>query len=413
MKLPQNVIDFVTRVDLACRKQASPRPKWLWQHLPGVAKYRNCWLLMDRDTEAHDNAEHLYRYLQKEHPEINAWFVLRRDSADWPKLYQQGFRLIPYGSLQHALALTQCQELVSSQIDHYVVSPPIIWWLRRRPWRYTWLQHGVINYDLSDWINSKPISLMVTSSRPEYEAISGSGTKYIFTPEQVLLSGQPRHDALVAKAAKVPPDQRNLIVLMPTWRKDLVTGGIGIGNKRQSNKDFWDSPFVQYWTQLSQDHALQELAKSHGLDIAFMPHPALGEILQSRPLPGVKFKNYLDNDVQNVLAHAAVVVTDFSSIAFEAALIDRPVVYFQFDRERFFGGTHIGGRGYFEYDTDGFGPVCETVSDAVAAISEIISRGRTPAPLYEQRMRDTMTLRDGQASARIVTAIKQKAQAQW
>ena len=409
MKLPRNVIDRVTSVDLALRKQAPPRPRWFWRPFPGAAKYHDCWLLMDRDTEAHDNAEHMYKYLRTEHPEINAWFVLRRSSADWPKLYSQGFKLIPYGSIAHALALTQCRELVSSQIDHYVISPPCVWWLRRRPWRFTWLQHGVINYDLSDWINSKPISFMVTSSLPEYQAISGSDTKYVFGPDQVLLSGQPRHDALLAKAAAVPPSERNLIVLMPTWRKDLVSGGIGLGNKRQSNSQFWDSPFVKYWSELSQASQLQALAKAQNMEIAIMPHPALGEILQSRPLHGVRFLNYLDNDVQDVLAHAAVVVTDFSSIAFEAALIDRPLVYFQFDRERFFGGTHIGGRGYFDYDKDGFGPVCETVPAAVAAITEIVSQGRVPSEPYATRMAETMSLRDGQARARIYQEIQRRA----
>ncbi|MDR2702956.1 MAG: CDP-glycerol glycerophosphotransferase family protein [Cellulomonadaceae bacterium] len=406
MKLPQNVIPWVIRRDLAWRRQAQPRPAWFWRRLPGAAKYRGCWLLMDRDTEAHDNAEHLYRYLRDKHPEINAWFVLRRNSKDWAKLSAQGFRLISYGSWQHALALTQCQELVSSQIDHYVVSPPVVWWLRRRPWRFTWLQHGVINYDLSKWINPKPISLMVTSSRPEYEAISGPNTEYVFSPSQVLLSGQPRHDTLLAKAALVPANARNLVVLMPTWRKDLVSGGIGLGNKRQSNSQFWDSPFIGQWTALAQNPKLQELAVNNNLEIAILPHPALGEILQSRPLPGVTYLNYLDNDVQDVLAHAAVVVTDFSSIAFEAALVDRPVVYFQFDKERFFSGTHIGGRGYFEYEDDGFGPVCETVPEVVTAISDIVRNCRVPGPPFDARMAQTMSLRDGQASARIVAAIQ-------
>jgi len=409
MKLSPRVIESVTKLDLACRKTALPRPQWFWRRLPGAAQYRDCWLLLDRDTEAHDNAEHLYRYLRKEHPEINTWFVLQRNSPDWDRLAAQGFRLIRYGSWQHIVALTQCRELISSQIDHYIVSPPMVWWLRRRPWRFTWLQHGVINYDLSSWINTKPISFMVTSSPAEYAAIAGEGTKYVWTPNEVLLSGQPRHDALLAKAAAVPPNQRNLIVLMPTWRKDLVSGGIGLSNKRESTSTFWESPFVQNWTQLATNPQLQQFAAANNLEIAIMPHPALGKILQSRPLPGVRFLNYVDDDVQDVLAHAAVVITDFSSIVFEAALIDRPVIYYQFDRERFFGGTHIGGRGYFDYEKDGFGPVCESIPTAIAAIEDVINNGKQPAEPYATRMATAMPLRDGQASARITAEIQRKA----
>ena len=50
------------------------------------ARYRRAWTFLDRDTEAHDNAEHLYRWVLRHCPEINAWFVLRRESTDWDRL---------------------------------------------------------------------------------------------------------------------------------------------------------------------------------------------------------------------------------------------------------------------------------------------------------------------------------------
>lgn len=51
-----------------------------------TTKYANAWLLMDRDTQADDNAEHIYRYIKKHHPEQKIYFVLRKDSHDWQRL---------------------------------------------------------------------------------------------------------------------------------------------------------------------------------------------------------------------------------------------------------------------------------------------------------------------------------------
>ena len=41
-------------------------------------RYRNAWLLLDRDDLAQDNAERLYRYLRAEQPHVNAWSVEAR-----------------------------------------------------------------------------------------------------------------------------------------------------------------------------------------------------------------------------------------------------------------------------------------------------------------------------------------------
>src|SRR5690606_31923634 len=68
---------------------------------PYVRHFRHAWLFMDRDTQADDNAEHLYRYVRRQHPEINAWFILRETSHDWQRLEDDGFRLLAFGSLAH------------------------------------------------------------------------------------------------------------------------------------------------------------------------------------------------------------------------------------------------------------------------------------------------------------------------
>ena len=70
-------------------------------------------------------------------------------------------------------------------------------------------------------------------------------------------------------------------------------------------------------------------------------------------------------------------MTDYSSIAFNAAYIDRPTVYFQFDGELVLNGGHVGRRGYFDYVRDGFGPVTTELDDAVQASSRASRTARS------------------------------------
>ena len=366
-------------------------------------RYAQCWLLMDRDTEAHDNAEHLYRYLHNRHPGINAWFVVRRGTSDYARLEAQGWSLIAYGSWQHLLALTQCHELISSQIDHYVMSPPWMWWLRRRPWYFTWLQHGVIQSDLSNWLAGKRVRTVVTTSPAEQASLCQP--PYTWTSREVVLTGMPRHDALVALAHATEDDQRRFVVFMPTWRNWLLTGS-GLSNARQLIPHFAQSPYARNWLGLINSDRLHDAAQRHGLHIVFMPHPNLAPFMEQMDVAsGVTCMSY-ESDVQAVLAQASHVITDYSSNAFDAALIDRPVLYFQFDAHEFLSGRHIGQTGYFDYERDGFDPVVTTVNQAVDALEDMMAQGIHPSAPYTDRISRTFPLRDGLCCQRVTEVIR-------
>jgi CDP-glycerol glycerophosphotransferase (TagB/SpsB family) len=363
-----------------------------------------CWLLMDRDTEAHDNAEHLYRHLRDHRPEINAWFVLNRTSSDWARLDSDGFRLVAHGSFRHVLALSQCRELVSSQIDHYVISPLTMAWLRRRPWWFTWLQHGVIQSDLSGWLRGKPARTVVTTTPAEHRSLSRP--PYTWTEREVVLTGQPRHDALVRAAQRTSDDERTLVLVMPTWRKWLLQGS-GAGNGRTARPGFAESPYVRNWLGLVASGSVRMAAAERGLEVVLLPHPNMAPHLRALPVPDhVRVADYAADDVQDLLVHATHVVTDYSSTAFDAALINRPVLYFQFDAAEFHSGAdHIGRPGYFDYERDGFGPVAATLPDAERMLVDLIAGGASPTEPYATRIRDTFTVRDGHACERVVAEI--------
>ena len=81
--------------------------------------------------------------------------------------------------------------------------------------------------------------------------------------------------------------------------------------------------------------------------------------------------------LQPLFAKTALLVTDYSSVAFEIAYIEKPVIYYQFDAEQFYGGGHLGFGGYFDFARDGFGPVCETEDDPVQLREGVAFRQRT------------------------------------
>lgn len=369
--------------------------------------FKDAWVLMDRDSTAGDNAEHLFRHLRKNHHDINAWFVLRKDTEDYRRLHAEGYkRIVPYGSLRWKVLCLNAKYIVSSHADRYVHEPAELRGLNRPIWKFVFLQHGIIHNDLSRWLNSKPFARMITTTRAEYASIVGDNSPYSLSPREVVRTGLPRHDRLIEldKAVK----QRRTITIMPTWRQNLAGKLVGTAGERDTREDFLDTNFARQWLDLLTSDRLRNLAQAHSLTIEFMPHPNLKPYLVQFELPGyVHITSYDEGDVQQVLAESALVVTDYSSIAFDAAIIRRPVAYFQFDAHEVFGGAHLTRPGYFSYRDDGFGPVSDTLQEALDDIEECLKQGPQPAPKYLRRIQATFGKTKPGACERVVSAIEE------
>lgn len=355
-------------------------------------KYGGCWLLMDRNTQADDNAEHLYRYLRNVHQNIRVFFVLSEMSPDWNRLREEQFNLISFGSLEHKLALLNAAHLISSHADHYIFGDLAKnQYNDMKTYRYTFLQHGVIKDDLSTWLNAKDIDCFVTTTVSEYNSIWMDGP-YKFTQKETVLTGLARHDSLRSLGSEV----ERIILIMPTWRHSLMGPVVGIGNERELNPDFSNTDYAKAWKEILHSTRLKSLCDSFGYKVVFFPHANIQPYLHEFEVPSyIEIgTHHAGESVQAHFARAAVMLTDYSSVAFEMAELDRAVVYYQFDADIMLNGGHIYRPGYYNYERDGFGPVCIDIGDVMDSLESIVGAGGRPNDVYLKRMRDTFVFHD-------------------
>ena len=364
---------------------------------------------MDRIHDAADSGEILFKHLRAHHRNINAWFVLEKGTPDWRRLRSEGYgdRLVAHGSMAWRLLMSHARHLISSHADEAIINPPAVMEFTRPAWKYTFLNHGVIKDDLSGWLNRKPIETFVTSTPAEYASIAGDSA-YVFSSREVKLTGMPRFDRLREVGLRFGADRRDLLLVSPTWRTELVSR-LHAGTQRRAldASAIASSDFMRCWREFVGDERLRAAANRHGVRIAFLPHPNLQPVLTKLGLPPhVELLSYDGADVQEYFARARLCVTDFSSVAFNEAYLERPVVYYQFDEDRVLDGAHVGRAGYFDYRRDGFGPVTTTAPDAVSAAIEALDHGPLPMEPYVSRMAATFPERDGQCSERVFRAIR-------
>jgi glycosyltransferase involved in cell wall biosynthesis len=380
------------------------------QTSPFRSTFRDAWVLMDRLYNADDNGERLFEYLVAERPDINAWFVVKPGTPDWKRLRAAGVtRLVAHGSFRWKMLMLNCSWLLSSHADLAVARPREIMHITgRRTWRFAFLQHGVIKDDLSVWLNPREIDLFVVSTEPELGSVVGDGSAYIYTRKETRNTGLPRFDRLLAKGRAVSPRDRNLVIIAPTWRTWLTLPINPATQWRDVADSFWSSEYFESWDRIVRSPAIAEAAARANVRIAFMPHPNLQPILSKLDLPAhVEPLTFAGNDVQELYARCAVLVTDYSSVAFNVAYLNGSIVYYQFDYDAMMSGAHMGREGYFDYVRDGFGPVALDDATAVAAIVAAIDNRGVPTPEYQERIDRTFANRDGHACQRVVDAVEE------
>lgn len=368
-----------------------------------MTAFKDAWLFMDRDTAADDSAEHLYRYVRRQAPQLNTFFILKRNSPDWMRLAREGFRLMGFNEAEHAAALLNATHLISSQADHYVVGYLGDTFRDAIKYKFTFLQHGIIKDDISGWLNRIKLDCFITSTRDEFASIVGDGSAYKFTEKEVVLTGLPRHDALL----EGPRRDSRTIVIMPTWRLSLSGAAGGAGNERAPVEAFFKSHFARQWRSLLHSPRLTSLAEKAGCRVVFVPHPNLEQYLDYFVPPrGVEVRRFgSGTPISGTFEELSLFVTDYSSKAFDAAYLDKPLVYYQADPDDFFGGGHTSGPGYFDYDRDGFGPVRRDEGGVLDAIETMLSSGGEADALYRERAARTFVFRDGRCCERVFKAI--------
>ncbi|MFE2018702.1 CDP-glycerol glycerophosphotransferase family protein [Streptomyces sp. NPDC059499] len=181
-------------------------------------------------------------------------------------------------------------------------------------------------------------------------------------PEKALLrTGYPRNDVLVAARARdeaegrLPrpalagelglPDHRKVVLYAPTFR-----GGPG---KRKRRRLLLDA--ARFAERFGDEYTL--LVRAHYLEAASLP-----------PCPPGTVVDVSDHhDVSELLALADVLVTDYSSIMFDYALLDRPVVLFAPDLD-----AYAAERGsYFDLRAKAPGPVVETEDELFGVLARL------------------------------------------
>lgn len=308
-------------------------------------EYTDAWLVSERGTDARDNGYFFFKYLCEKQKNIRSFYVIDTKSPDYEKVKELG-PTIEYQSFQHFVAMLRANYLISSHVMGFTPEPEVFSILQKHHildlrGKKIFLQHGIIKSDIEGLKYPKvKMNLFVCGAYEEYHYIHDT---YGHPEGVVQYTGLARYDTLTNEC------MRKQILVMPTWRKWLNS---------LSEQEFVKTEYYRQYSELINNQTIHKWLEHNQYVMVFYPHYEMQKFVHlfRTNSPYVQIGQFENYDVQTLLKESKLLITDYSSVYFDFAYLNKPILYLQFDQRQFYESHY--GKGYF--DEEKFGPICNS-----------------------------------------------------
>ena len=304
---------------------------------------KNIWLMGERKDTAQDNTYHLFKYIKDNKKRVNAKYIITKDSEDLIKIKKYG-DIVWFNSIMHTLYLLTCEFTINSYAEKpNMYTKEYIDIVKYYPEfiknKKVFLQHGVIGVSRVNHVlhkNRVDYDYFVVSSEFEKQHIL---EEFGYDENEVIVTGLPRWDNLNNKAEK------NKILLMPTWRSWI-----------KSEEELLNSDYFKRYIELLNSEKLHKILKEKNYELTFYPHYQTQKLLSK--LDNNFSKNITivrqgEKSVQDLINENYILITDYSTVAFDFAYSNKPVIFYQFDYDEFYSKHY--NEGPINHKTELFG----------------------------------------------------------
>ena len=337
-----------------------------------------------------DNSSALHRYVRRERRDIAAYWAIDRDSPDLAAARAQGPILLRDTREAWVRGLLAAVHIIS----HGVHDVPACASSRSRQAVKVRLGHGLTALKRTrprrgnaNRSANAPFDLVPVAS--DFE--KAHKLDWEIDPDRLVVTGLARFDTLIERNRESADDPTR-IVYMPTWRDDSDPEALraAIGG-------------------LLTDASLHTLLDRQDAKLDVFLHVNFGRAFRDETARagGGRIRFPVVSDPQPLFAKAGLLITDYSSVAWDMLYIDKPVIFYQFDPERF---AQARG-GYLEPD-ELPGPLARDPT----ALIPLIETYLTGAWRYDRGWMERMSTgqqrafayRDSNNCARVVTEIERR-----
>lgn len=361
--------------------------RWHWL-IKFIYRPKDIWIVGERPYKAQDTGYHFFKYMRKNHPNKNVYYVIEEDSPELKNIEHYG-NILYFKSKKHILYVLAATRIIGSHHADYLYPLRTDEFKRKVKATKVFLQHGIIGtkntvHFYGKTSNSFETDLFLVSSDFEKNIIIKD---FGYKEKEVEITGLSRFDSLFKSDVKL---KRQLLII-PTWREWLV-----------SEDKFLESEYFKRYRSLINNQKLHELAEKYNFNIIFCLHPNMQIYTPYFKDSPVQVISQGEVDVQYLIKESALMLTDYSSVAFDFSFLNKPVLYYQFDRSIFIGkkGSHLN------LDEDLPGDILFEESEVLNCIEDYAKNDFIMKAEYQKKAAKFIKYKDAQSSKRIYHAVK-------
>lgn len=346
-----------------------------------------------------DNPRAIYEYMKENCPEFDLiWSV---DKGSIPMFKEMNVPYMKRFSLQWLRTFPRAQ--------YWVNNVRLAKWMKK-PKGTTYLQtwHGTPLKRLGTDIEEVHMPGTVTTKYRKNIISESKNWSYLVGPNAysteilsrafhfkgpVIESGYPRNDVLhepseaqikkIRESLNIAPDKK-VVLYAPTWRDD----------------QFFEKGKYRFEFQFD----INRLKEQYGDDFVLLArmHYLVSESFDFSP-----YKDFILDvsdyyDIADLYLISDLLITDYSSVFFDYATLNRPIIFYMYDLEDY--RDRLRGF-YIDIEADAPGKIVKTEDDLFAEIGRALEEGHCDEQRYEKFRDRFCEWEDGRSSERVVKRV--------
>lgn len=348
-----------------------------------------------------DNPRAIYEYIKENHPEYKMYWSLNREASK--NILVQEIEFVTRFSLRWIYLMNRAKFWVSnSRLPLWIPKP------RNTIYIQTW--HGTplkkLALDIEEvhmpGTNTELYKKNFISETKKWDYLISPNNystkifKRAFKFDNIIESGYPRNDYLVInnseskiinikKKLNLPLDKK-ILLYAPTWR----------------DNNYYERGRYKFEINLNLDLLQKNLSDEYIMLLRM--HYLVSENLNLTEFDEFIYDFSQYDDIRDLYLISDLLITDYSSVFFDYAILERPMIFFVYDIEEY--RDKLRGF-YFNFENNAPGPFVNTTRDLLKEIKEI-DRNFIFKDKVKMFKKEFCNLEDGNASKRVVNSIIMK-----
>lgn len=325
----------------------------------------------------------------------NAFFFLRKDYPFWNEIQNQyKDHLIPKGSFKHYLYFFAAKTFIGTEtrdhaLDLSMINRIALRKIKSRRVNYVFLQHGVMYMVSLDSPSRRFFHCKTMAGKYQYRVVVSSQAEadhFVncggYTYQNLYISGLPKFD----RNKRHPAADK--IVIMPTWRP---------WEYNEIQADPSNSGYCRMLKRITD-----AIPKAYQDKIILLPHPLFAKRISKSDDP-IRKKFLISEKYDTILQHTALLITDYSSIAYDAFYRGAQVIFYWEEKDHCLRSYGKGTRLLLN-ESNVFAPIAYSPEDLTRLVQEIYHRPHTEE--QEEKYRKIVAFHDGNNVKRLISMLK-------